>query len=305
MSFGQAPLAEFQATYGSLQSMLENQFGTSTTTISKDDGARAGKSPEALKMQASRENARDTWDRFMGEKATQELFEGMLNLMTVKMEKPVNLAVFEDDIKALGYQAPAEDANGEKKEGKKVEGLDVFEGGKAGKMTINKSDVKSEVGYQYLIDANSTMKQDEEEQFQALMATWNLMHETPGLIQGLAQKGEEYDEGEHLKKIFIAAGISDWEKILKENPALIQQLKAQQAGKPGPDGQPQPGMDPNSPCKRSPAAKSLAQPMPQPGMPPQGPCLKQPMQPQMPQQPMQQQPGPPMGPMMQQGKVAY
>lgn len=305
MNFGNAPLAEFQTTYGSLQSMLENQFGTSTTTISKDDGAGSpGKSPEALKMQASRENARDTWDRFMGEKATQELFEGMLNLLTVKMEKPVNMAVFEDDMQALGYQAPTDAGDGKKTEGKKVEGLDVFEGGKAGKMTINKADIKSEVGYQYLIDANSTMKQDEEEQFQALMATWNLMHQTPGLIQGLAQKGEEYDEGEHLKKIFIAAGISDWEKILKENPALIQQLKQQQQAQAAQGQQPQPGMDPNSMMAaiaggQVPAGMPMQPGQGQPGMPPQGqPQQPQPMQ--QPQQPMmppqQQQPMPPQGP---------
>lgn len=310
MQFGQAPLAEFQQTYAALQGMLQNQFGTSTTEVSEKQGGPAmGQTPQALKMQAARENARDTWDRFMGEKAMQELFEGMLNLLTVKMEKPINMAVFEDDIQALGYAPESTDENGKKVDAKKVTGLDVFEGGKAGKLTLSKADLESTVGYQYLIDANSTMKQDEEEQFQALMATWQLTHQTPGLIQGLAAKGVEYDEHDHLKKIFIAAGITDWDKILKENPALLQkmqQTKAANGGAPQPSG---PGMDPTAlaaaqaggqlPPELMAALQQGGGQMPPQGAP-QGPP-QQPMAPQMPQQPMQQQPGPQFGPQMQPG----
>lgn len=273
MQFGQAPLAEFQATYAALQGMLQNQFGTSTTEISQQDGGPSlGKTPEALKMQSARENARDTWDRFMGEIATQELFEGMLNLLCVKMEKPVNLRVFEDDLAALGYAAAAPGPDGKETPESKIDGLEVFEGGKVGKLTLSKKELQDEAGYNYLIDANSTMKQDAEEQFQALMLTWKLMHETPGLIPSLAQKGQEYNEADHLKKIFIAAGITDWEKILKENPALAKQAVQQTAA--GANGQPQPGGQP--PMDPGMLAAALAQgaqpnPMPQPGMMPGGP----------------------------------
>jgi hypothetical protein len=238
MDFGPAPLNEFQATYASLQSMLQNQFGTSDTTISqKDSGNPAfGKTPEALKMLSQRENARDTWDRFMGEKAQEELLEGMLNLLQVKMEKPINFSVFEEDIQTLGYepeQPPQYDLEGAVMDpgqpASEVPGLDVFEGAKAGKMTVNKKDVNSDVGFSYLIDSNSTMKQDDEEQFNALMATWSLMHQDPALSQRLMQNGEEYDEAEHAKKIFIAAGIADWEKIIKEmSPEQMQAMQQQQ-----------------------------------------------------------------------------
>lgn len=281
MTFGQAPLAEFQATFAALSSIQQNMFGTSTTEITEAQGGpSAGKTPQALKMQASRENARDTWDRFMHEKATEELLEGMLNLLTVKMEKPINFSVFEDDILALGYspdQAEVKDANGAvlkpKAEAKKIPGLDVFDGAKSGKMSVAKKDLTSQndIGYSYLIDANSSMKQDDEEMFAALLATWNLVHQTPGLAQGLAAKGMEYDEGDHLKAIFIAAGINDWERILKElSPEKMAQLAQQAAqaqgqqmgAQPGMPGQPQPGMPQGQPGMQP-------QPGPQGAMPPQ------------------------------------
>jgi hypothetical protein len=272
MNFGQAPLAEFQQTYAALQGMLQNQFGTSTTEVSEHDGGPSmGKTPQALKMQASRENARDTWDRFMGEQAMQELLEGMSNLLTVKMEKPINFSVFEQDLQALGYQAETTPA-------KEVPGLTVFDSGKVGKMTVDKSMLqpgKKPVGYQYLIDSNSTMKQDEEEQFAALMATWNLVHQTPGLIQGLAAKGLEYDEGDHLKKIFIAAGINDWDKVLKEKAALMQQVKQAQM-QPQQPQQPL-GMDPNALAQAAAGGQIPQGPppgmAPGPMMPPQGPPM--------------------------------
>jgi hypothetical protein len=298
MTFGDAPLGEFQATFGALQGMLENQFGTSTTSVSKDEGAGApGKSPMALKMQSSRENARDTWDRFMGEKATEELLEGMTNLLSVKMEKPINMTVFEDDIQALGYTDPdtqpepadaAEAMQQAADDPEPIKGLDVFDGAKAGKLSLTKSDLKTDLHFSYLIDANSTMKQDEEEQMQALMMTWQLTHSDPMLEQRLAAKGLEYDEADHLKKIFIAAGISDWEKTLKEiSPEKIKELQAQAAA----GGAPVPG-DPNAPAAGDPVAAMAqaltqggGQPMQQQPMPPEA----QP-QPQMQPDPSQLQP---------------
>lgn len=292
MNFGQAPLAEFQQTYGSLQSMLENQFGTSTTTISKDEGAGApGKSPQALKMQQQRENARDTWDRFMHEKATEELLEGMINLLHVKMEKPINFTVFEDEIKALGYKSEQKEIKTKDgqvlQEGAKespVQGLEVFEGAKAGKMTINKKDVSSDTGYSFLIDANSSMRQEDDQQFEALMATWSLMHQTPGLLDSLQAQGVEYDEGDHLKKIFISAGITDWEKVLKELPfdkqaQLKQQMQQQQqmaAQQPQQPGMPGPGGIPPEMLAAL-QQQQMQQPQAQPQM------MQQPMQPQQPQ----------------------
>ena len=306
MQFGQAPLGEFQATYAALQGMLQNMFGTSTTEISEDQGGPSmGKTPAALKMQASRENARDTWDRFMHEKATEELLEGMLNLLTVKMEKPINFTLFEDDIKALGYSEETKEIKDAKgvvlqgaNKGNKVPGLEAFEGGKAGKMTVSKKDLASDTGYSYLIDANSSMKQDDEQVFEALMATWALMHKTPDIVQSLGLAGMEYDEAEHVKSIFIAAGISDWERILKEmGPEQMAKMKqAMMAQQQQMQAQAQMGQPPVDPAQQMAAALQQAGgQMPSQGMP-QQPPMQQPMPPQ---QPMMQ-PGPQLSPQMPQ-----
>ena len=280
MTFGNAPLGEFQATYSALQGMLQNMFGTSTTEISdKEGGPAMGKTPQALKMQSARENARDTWDRFMHEKATEELLEGMLNLLTVKMEKPINFTLFEDDIKALGFSEEVKEQKTpdgkviqEAQKASPVEGLEAFEGAKAGKMTVSKKDISSDTGYSYLIDANSSMQQDDEEQFQAHMATWALVHKTPNLVENLAMAGMEYDEAEHLKLIFISAGITDWERVLKEmgpeqmakmKQAMLQQQRQMQAAA----AQGQPPMDPGA--QMAAAMQGGGMPQGNVGMPPQ------------------------------------
>lgn len=285
MQFGEAPLQEFQATFAALSSIQQNMFGTSTTEITEAQGGpMAGKTPAALKMQAARENARDTWDRFMHEKATEELFEGMLNLLTVKMEKPINFAVFEEDIKALGY-VPKQEAVTDPSTGQiiqapvdeqKVEGLTTFDNrGSAGKMTLDKKALASSQGYRYLIDSNSSMKQNEEEQFQALMATWEMMHPTPMGPRQLSGGTLKYDEDEHAKSIFIAAGITDWDRILQEVSPAQAMAQATQQPQPAQPGMVQPGAVPPGaqqalPMPAGAPPQAPPQPGPQPISPPAG-----------------------------------
>lgn len=196
---------EFQSTFSVLNSIQQNQFGTSTTEVSGAESANPsmGKTPQALKMQSQRENARDTWDRFMHEQAVQELYEGMINLLSVKMEKPINFTVFEEEIRQLAGQY-----------GEEV--LEVIANNKLGNMTIAKKDLSSPNGFTYIIDANTSMKKDEEEQMAALQFTWELAHSSPTLAQALQLAGFSYDEAEHFKAIMVNSGITDWERILQE-----------------------------------------------------------------------------------------
>lgn len=218
VSYGNSAMSEYQAVWGSLQSMLMNQFGTTDTSQSQNDTGNPayGKTPQALQLLQQRQNARDTWDMFMHEQATQELFEGMLNLLTVKMEKPINFSVFEEDIRQI------EDEFGEK------DGLEIFKDKKQGKMTLNKKQVASSDGYEYLIDPNSSMSQNAQEQFQALNEVWKITNGDPNLVVMLQQGGYEYDVAEHLKSMFVAAGVSDWDKILKERDANSKPIQPQE-----------------------------------------------------------------------------
>jgi hypothetical protein len=228
VNYGNQAMGEFQSTWGSLQSMLMNQFGTTDTTLSKDDTGNPafGKTPQAIAALQQRQNSRDTWDMFMHEQATQELFEGMINLLTVKMEKPVNFSVFEEDMKQI------KDEFGEN-------GLKAFSDGKTGVMTATKDQLKAKgpVGYQYLIDPNSSLSQNAQEQFQALSEVWTITHSNPEVVQSLQQNGFKYDEGEHLKSLFVAAGVTDWDKILQQQDQTQQQQDMGQPGQPPVDPQ--------------------------------------------------------------------
>lgn len=207
MQFGGQPTQEFQASYSALQSMLMNQFGTTDTQVTQGDSGNPafGKTPEALKQLSQRENARDTWDRFMQEKADEELYEGMINLLTVKMEKPIDFTVFEEEIRQIADEH--EDV------------MDMFPSGKAAQLTLSKKDLKSSRGFRYIIDMNTTMKQDDEAQLASLTQLFGLLAGNPEIQQQLMQYGYTYDLAEHIKKIFISSGIQDWERILKEGQA--------------------------------------------------------------------------------------
>lgn len=183
-----------------------------------------GKTPQALKMLESRENARDTWDRFMHEKASEELYEGMVNLLCVKMEKPIDFNLFEEDIRSLGKDFP---------------GMEVYSDGKTGKITLAKKDLNSNHGYRYLIDANSSMRQDDEAQLESLMQLLNIRMSAPDLEMLLNQGQKTWDLAEHIKKIFLASGIQDPEQILKDidqqamggqaDPMMQEQMMQEQA----------------------------------------------------------------------------
>jgi hypothetical protein len=202
---GSQPMNEFQGAFSSLHTMIMNQFGTSDTTQNPDQSGNPsfGKTPQALKMLDARENARDTWDRFMHETAVEELYEGMINLLCVKMEKPIDFTVFEEEIRQLVGEY-GEDV------------LEVINGQKVGRAIVTKKHLYHDKGYKYTIDANSSMRKDDEGQLEALMQLWGMVHQTPELIQSLQQQGFDYDEGEHFKRILIASGVTDWERILPE-----------------------------------------------------------------------------------------
>ncbi len=281
VNYGNQAMGEFQAAWGSLQSMLMNQFGTTDTSMNKEDTGNPsfGKTPQAIAMTQQRQNARDTWDLFMHEQASQELLEGMINLLTVKMEKPINFSVFEEDMRLIKDEF----------DGK---GLNLFASQREGSMTATKKQLSSTKGYRFLIDAGSSMSQNAQEQFAALLETWNITQQNPQLVQTLVQSGYEYDQGEHLKSMFIASGVNDWDKILKQmspeqqakaNDVLKQQEAAKQqeaqqmqqlaAGAQSALGVPQ----------------GMGQPQPEIGLPPE-------LMAQMQGQPMQQ-PAPPEAPM--------
>lgn len=205
VSYGNDSESGFQNTFSVLNGIQQDQFGTSQTSLGVEDAANPqfGKTPAAIKMQQAQENARDTWDRFMLEQAVAELYEGMINLLSVKMEKPINFNIFEQEI--LQIQEDYGD-----------DVLSILGGGKFGNVTIPKKLVNTDKGYEYIIDPNSSMQKDDEAQLQALMQTYQMAAQDPNLQAALQQKNMIWDKAEHFKKILVASGVSDWERILQE-----------------------------------------------------------------------------------------
>lgn len=212
VNYGQDSETGFQNTFSVLNGIQQDQFGTSQTNLSGDDAANPqfGKTPAAIKMQRAQENARDTWDRFMHEQAVSDLYEGMINLLSVKMEKPINFNIFEEEIRQI-QEDYGDDV------------LSILGGGKYGNITVSKKLINSAKGYQYIIDPNSSMQKDDEAQLEALMQTYQMAAQDPNLQAALQQNNMIWDQAEHFKKILVASGVSDWERILQEGKGEVGQ----------------------------------------------------------------------------------
>lgn len=195
---------EFNAMFSVLNGIQQSQFGTTNADVSAEDSGNAqqGKTPAAINQNRARENARDTWDRFFNERFVSELYEGMINLLVTKMEKPIEVEVFEEEIRQI----------------KDTVGEDVLEmiGEDYGKLTLSKKDLKPDRPFRFIIDANSSMKQDEETQAAVLKEAYILAAQDPMLQQQMQEQGSVWDRVGHYKRILISSGVQDWEQILQE-----------------------------------------------------------------------------------------
>jgi hypothetical protein len=240
-------LNTFNSTYSFIKAQMLNLGATTDTSVSKDVDPGKGKTPEALKQQAAREGARDNWDRFMMEQALEKINQKFIDLLTTKQEKSIDITLFKDDIDKIKKSFPDEDLssifNGE---------LQEFESKQAGKITVSadnwKENMINEAGqpildkdgkeqintikFKYLIDAGSTMKNDDESEHSSLTDIIGLILKFPDALPQIEQSGKfimgdkTFDFGEAMKRYVITSGIQDGEKIIsdnKDNPENQQQ----------------------------------------------------------------------------------
>lgn len=208
----------FVVTYQNMRAALLNLNGTTDTRISEKDGNPAfGKTPEALKQQAQREDTRDFWDRRNMELFIEELYDGMINLLSSKQEKPIEFFVSGADIKKIvemGYEDVVEmfdsaviDKNPETGQ------IEVNEDAVA-RVTLSKSHIKSQ--YKYTIDAGSTMSTDDQDQVEKLQNLLLIYTQMPQLRQELNNEGKDLSISGIFKQIAIRSGIKDWDKIIPD-----------------------------------------------------------------------------------------
>lgn len=206
----------FTNTYQFLNAALLNQAGTTDTSIGSDTDITQGKTPQALKMVASREAARDNWDRFMMERSVEGIFDRMINLICIKQEKPIEVDLFEDDIQQLSQAYP--------------EVMEVYDSGDFGKAVVGK-DIFSKVNFHYYIDSGTTMQKDDAMENQALTGILTILLKTPQMLEMMRQQGKDLDMAELIKRWIITSGVQDWDKIITDyQPPLNQQMAGQAPG---------------------------------------------------------------------------
>jgi hypothetical protein len=210
-------IAEFNQVYGAMNASLLNMFGTTDTTTTSQSDPGFGKTPQALKMQANRENARDTVDRFYTEMFMTKVMKKFVNLISKKMTGSIAIRMFGDEITQLGQEYP--------------EFKQMFDE-KTGKLNIPKSKFGS-VLYDYDIVSGSTYAADKDKQTQSLISLFSLMTQnmvpnpqtgevTSPLLDQLKKENKSFMFGEALTRIISSSGIQDWDKIVIDTKNDIQ-----------------------------------------------------------------------------------
>jgi len=208
----------FNNAFGLLVSMLNNMLGTTDLSVLRNVEPTMGKTPQALKMQAIKESAADSWERQALEDALAELYDRMIDLIAKKQEKPIDLNLFRGEIEKIQEVYP--------------DIVEMYESGEFGKVTIKPEAIRGE--FKFFIDSGSTVARDTALENQALSGILSILVKTPALIEAMRQKGKDIDLGELVKRWIITSGIQDADQI------IIDFVERQQPGVAGETQQPQP-----------------------------------------------------------------
>ena len=266
-------LSTFQSTYGFLISALMNQAGTTEISSPSSTQPTMGRTPQAIRMMASRESARDEWDRTMMEETLKQVYMKWITMIVKKISRKVVTRIFGPEIKEIA------------KENKDlVEFFDKKK--KQGVVRIGKSDIEAK--YDFEIDTGSTMKPDTEGEQQNISAILAMVLKNPVIIDAIRAKGKDLDIGELFKRWIISGGIKDWERIITD-------IAPQKETPKKPEPRPQttlPGMAPPG-AMMPPGVAPAGMPMGPSAGPQVGPPMGPPSGP-----PMGSPSGPPVGPPM-------
>ncbi len=217
-------LATFQGTYQFLTGALLNQFGTNDTAsvnVQDTGNPQFGRTPAAIEAMQDREGARDNWDRFQLEQTVQQLNHGMLNLLTEKQEKPINFNVFKDDVKQIIDQLgqPDEATGGLTKIPPSY--MTMLGGQEAAKLVIPKSLIKGQ--YQYIVDASSTLKADNDVQNEKIVDLLKFYFSNPQVIdQYLAKDNKKFNAGQAISDAVFTSNINNPDRIITSTENQVE-----------------------------------------------------------------------------------
>lgn len=203
-----------QSQYQFMKAALLNQYGTTDTTISATDKLPGfGKTPDALKKLDEREKSRDAFDRAMLEAACEELFEGMIELVGIRQDIPINFTIFDEEIREIanaGYKdvldifdSAFDKNNPEKLNGKGLATLNI----KAGELVGT---------YKYIIDAGSTAANDQSEEYERVLGMIDFINSPSGqsMVAELNAAGKQFNYVELLEQYLAVSGIKNNDKLI-------------------------------------------------------------------------------------------
>lgn len=191
-------------------SALLSMMGTTDTSVTENQDPGFGKTPQALKMQASRENARDNVDRYYMEQFVTQVSKKFVNLMSKKGDK-VQIRMFEEEIEEMAKKYPE---------------IGEMYDPKTGKLNIDSKRTGS-VLYDYEIISGSTFAVDQQKQTENLIGLFEKLTTqmaadpqsgeiTSPLIAYLKKKGKEVHLDEILTRLMVNSGVQDWDKIITD-----------------------------------------------------------------------------------------
>jgi hypothetical protein len=194
-------MSNFQVAHSTIKANLLSLGAQTDTSISRTTDVGFGKTPEALKQQAQREGARDSWDRYMQERYLEKVANMMMRVAIHRGFDKIKIKNISAALEKLKSAYPGED-------------LSMFEGG-----TVKKDYLKG--CFKYEVDPGSTMKRDDAgEKMFALLAK---IMENPKILESIAADKKKINWGEAIKRVAIDQGIPDWDKIIvdQENPESL------------------------------------------------------------------------------------
>lgn len=239
---------EFQAGSQFIKASLLNQNGTTDTTISADQKFPGyGKSPEALHQLKERENARDNADRQLLEDFHAELYEGMLEDLSIaaRVDAPeIDFWLFGDDIQQIAeagysdileisdsaiaaYVDPATKQSIGMDEvlasGIDTSGLQpVFNGKGSAKIKIKPELLAGK--YRYLVDPGSSMATSQKDKLETLGDLFNFLSGNGGqmVLESLQKEGKEFHPDVLFQDYLSAIGVQNKDKLITEIPESEQ-----------------------------------------------------------------------------------
>lgn len=220
----------FNSVYGLMVSSMLNASGTTDTSNSQSVESSLGKTPQALKLQAAAQGTQDFWEQTMLENSLQQIMERWTALFATKMEAPVALRLFGEDIKQIAELYPDATSLFSENSGQVLASGDMF-----------KNEKQEPITFDYKIETGSTAKPNMNQEVQDAMEVLQFVSENPQFVATMEQKDQKtISNAELFKEMLLKRGMKNSDKIIKDaQPPMVQGMPGQEMGQPQEALQPQ------------------------------------------------------------------